>query len=144
MNKAITREPDSDDALCPRCGTRGLSVTKAAIEAHARPEFHDHLAPGASYCPTPTCDAVYFDAFERVITADQLVAPVYPKDPAAPICPCFSATTAVIDDDIAEGVVRRTRALVEQSKSPAARCDVMSVDGRSCAAEVQRYYMRNK
>lgn len=144
MNKAFVREPDSDDALCPRCGAQGLSVGPATIAAQAKPEFAETLAPGASYCPTPTCDVVYFDAFERVITTEQLVRPVYPKDPSAPICPCFGATCDVIDQDLAEGTVTRTRQLVEQAKSPEARCETMSVSGRSCASEVQRYYIQRR
>jgi hypothetical protein len=144
MNKAFTREPDSDDALCPRCGGRGDDVARETIEALVKPEVLDRLAPSASYCATPTCEVAYFDAFERVVTTDELLRPVYPKDPDAPICPCFGATTDVIEQDLAEGTVKRTRQLVEQAKSPAARCKTMSVTGHSCAAEVQRYYMRGK
>src|SRR5687768_9601618 len=144
MNKAFTREPDSDDVLCPRCGAMGAAVDRATIEALVKPEVLDRLAPSASYCTTPVCEVVYFDAFERVITTDELVRPVYPKDPDAPICPCFGATTDAIEQDVAEGTVSRTRQLVEQAKSPAARCQVMSVTGHSCAAEVQRYYMRRR
>ena len=144
MNKAFVREPDSDDVNCPRCGAKGPAVDRMTVEALVKPEVLDRLAPSANYCPTPTCEVVYFDAFERVVTAEELIKPVYPKDPDAPICPCFSATTEVIEQDLAEGSVLRTRKLVEQSKSAAARCKTMSVTGHSCAAEVQRYYMRRK
>lgn len=144
MNKAFVREPDSDDVRCPRCSAWGTSVDRVTVEALVKPEVVERLAPSASYCPTPTCEVVYFDAFERVVTIDELVRPVYPKDPDAPICPCFRATTDAIDQDIAEGTVVRTRQMVEQAKSPAARCHEMSVTGRSCAMEVQRYYMKHK
>lgn len=144
MNKAFVREPDGDDALCPRCGGRGEVVGRAAIESHEPPALVDHLSAGASYCVTPICEVVYFDAFERVVTLDQLTRPVYPKDPDAPICACFGATTELIEQDLAEGGVTRTRALIAKSKSDEARCATMSVTGRSCAAEVQRYYMRRK
>jgi hypothetical protein len=144
MNKAFTREPDSADALCPRCGALGEAVDRVTIEALVQPQVLDRLAPSASYCPTPVCEVVYFDAFERAVTTDELVRPVYPKDPDAPICPCFGVCTQAIEQDIAEGTVERTRQLVAQAKSPEAHCRVMSVNGRSCATEVQRYYMRRK
>lgn len=144
MNKAFVREPDSDDVRCPRCSALGPAVDRVTVEALARPEAVERLAPSANYCPTPICEVVYFDAFERVVTTDELIRAVYPKDPDAPICPCFAATTDVIEQDLAEGTVLRTRKLVEQAKSPAARCQTMSVTGHSCAAEVQRYYMRRK
>lgn len=144
MNKAFVREPDGDDAICPRCGARGPAVNRPTIEVMVQAAVFDRLAPSASFCPTPTCEVVYFDAFERVVTTDELLRPVYPKDPDAPICPCFNATTDDIERDIAEGTVKRTRQMVEQAKSSAARCATMSVTGHSCAAEVQRYYMRRK
>jgi hypothetical protein len=144
MNKAFVREPEGDDGNCPHCGARGESVERRTVEAMVTPEVLDRLAQTASYCPTPNCEVVYFDAFERVVTTAELVRPVYPKDPDAPICPCYGATTDLIDQDLAEGTVERTRRLVEQARSPATRCMVMSVTGRSCAAEVQRYYMRRR
>lgn len=142
MNKAFTREPDSDDSHCPRCGGLGQDVGRTTIEALAKPEAAQRLAPSACYCPTPVCEVVYFDAFERVVTTDELVRPVYPKDPDAPICPCFNATTEVIEQDLADGTVLRVRELVAQAKSAAARCDVMSPNGRSCSTEVQKYYFQ--
>lgn len=144
MNKAFVREPDSDDAKCPRCGALGTSVLRETVEALVKPEVLDRLAQSASYCPTPICEVVYFDAFERVVVTDELIRPVYPKDPDAPICPCFGVTTDAIEQDLTEGTVQRTRQLVEQAKSPEARCQTMAVQGRSCATEVQRYYMRRK
>lgn len=142
MNKAFTREPDSDDTLCPHCGTRGQDVGRTTIEALAHPDAAARLAPSACYCPTPVCDVVYFDAFERVVTTDEIVRPVYPKDPDAPICPCFGASTDIIDDDLAAGSVLEVRKLIAQAKSAAARCETMSPSGKSCADEVQKYYMK--
>ena len=144
MNKAFTREPDSDDLRCPRCGANGLDVGRETIEALAQPAAVTRLAPSACYCATPICDVVYFDAFERIITTDELVRPVYPKDPDAPICPCFGATCEVIEQDLADGSVLRVRKLVEQSKSPAANCKLTTPSGHSCAMEVQRYYMQRR
>ena len=144
MTKAFVREPEGDDVRCPRCGALGPAVDRVTVEALAKPEAVERLAPSANYCPTPICEVVYFDAFERVVTTDELVRPVYPKDPDAPICPCFAVCTEAIEQDLSEGTVERTRQMVAQAKSPEARCQVMSVNGRSCSTEVQRYYMRRK
>jgi hypothetical protein len=84
----------------------------------------------------------YFDAFERSVLAADLRRPAYPKDPAAPLCACFGLTRADIEQDVAEGVVTRTRAAVAKAKSSAARCAELAADGRSCVAHVQKYYMQ--
>ncbi|HTN76798.1 MAG TPA: hypothetical protein VL096_16175 [Pirellulaceae bacterium] len=144
MNKAFTREPDSPDSRCPRCGAIGQDVATDTIAAHALPEAIARLAPSACYCPTPVCEVVYFDAFERGILVSELRCPVYPKDPDAPICPCFGATIDEIEQDLAEGTVLRVRKMVEQAKSPAANCHLLAVHGRSCATEVQRYFMQRR
>ena len=68
--------------------------------------------------------------------------PVYPKNPAAPLCACFGLTREDVEEDIREAGVTRTRVCVEKAKSAEARCAVASPSGQSCVAEVQRYYMR--
>jgi hypothetical protein len=84
----------------------------------------------------------YFDQFERTVDIEQLKCPVWPKDPEAPICACFGLTRDDIEADIAAGTVERTRAAIARAKSPEARCMERSPTGRSCVAEVQRYYMK--
>lgn len=145
MNKAFVREPDdTGQAYCPRCRSLGVAVPEATLAAHLRPEALKELADTAWFCPFPTCEVAYFDLFERVATVDALRQPAYPKDPTAPICACFGFTTDEIDEDIAEGGVRRTRALVEKSKTPEAHCSTASPSGQCCVAEVQRYYMKHR
>jgi hypothetical protein len=83
----------------------------------------------------------YFDGLERVVMASDLARPIYPKDPTAPICACFGLTQADIEQDIAEGVVTRTKAVLEKAKSSDARCPQMAANGEPCIAYVQKYYM---
>jgi len=142
MNKAFVREPDSTEVYCPRCDAAGLSVMRVTFEAHVPAEARRPLAASTYFCPTPTCPVAYFDAFEAVVTADQLVRPVYPKDPAAPLCPCFGLTIEDVAADVAAGTPRRIRALVAQAKSDQARCEELSPTGRSCVPEVQKCYFR--
>jgi hypothetical protein len=144
MNKAFVREPDQGGEFCPRCGSQGQPVSRETVLNHLSADRPPQLAVTANFCPQGQCAVAYFDMFERVILTSELQHPVYPKDPDAPICACFQFSSADIDEDIAEGVVTRTKALLAKAKSEAAQCDRLAANGRSCVAEVQRYYMQNR
>ena len=141
MNKAFVREPDHTGDYCPRCGSQGEQVGAGVLNCYLTDEQRRTLAEPASFCPSPQCGVAYFDGLERYVLATDLSRPVYPKDPAAPVCACFGLTRQDIEQDVDEGVVTCTRAVVEKAKSPAARCSLTSANGRSCVAYVQKYYM---
>lgn len=142
MNKAFVRESDSTDVNCPRCKSAGIDVPRVTIESHVPEELLKPLAATAYFCPTPSCPVAYFDAFEAMLPASALKASVYPKDPAAPLCPCFGLTHEDVMADIEEGTPRRIRELVAKSKSPEAHCELSSPTGRSCMPIVQRQYFK--
>ncbi|MBX3411828.1 MAG: hypothetical protein KF708_03855 [Pirellulales bacterium] len=143
MNKAFVREPDETAACrCPQCDSPGLAVGPETLAAQLGAEGRTAVAESAFYCPYPRCEVAYFDAFERVVPVDRLRFPAYPKDPTAPVCPCFGLTTDDIEQDVREGVVTRVRGVVDKSKTAEACCRQKSPTGQSCVAEVQRYYMR--
>lgn len=143
MNKAFVREPeDTGQRNCPRCSSLGNAATAEAVRAHVTAEALGSISEVAWFCPFPRCDVAYFDAFERLVTVDQLTHTVWPKDPEAPLCSCFGLTRDDIEEDIREGGVTRVRSVVEKSKTPAARCRELAPDGHSCVGEVQRYYMK--
>ena len=144
MNKAFVREPDVTADYCPRCGSAGDPVGEITLAAHLTPEQRRNLSEPANFCASPRCEVAYFDKFERFVPAVELARPVYPKDPAAPLCPCFGLTCDDVDQDVADGGVTRVRAAVEKAKSPEARCVELSPNGRSCVAMVQRYYMQKR
>jgi hypothetical protein len=144
MNKAFVREPDATDELCPRCGSIGVQVSREIIERHVREESREQIASVANFCPSAKCEVAYFDVFERVLLTSALLRSVYPKDLSAPICPCFGLTCDDIDDDIAEGTNQRTKSCVLRAQSPEARCAECSPSGRSCVAEVQRYFLQRR
>ena len=123
----------------------GRSVSGSAprrLTCSFRTEDRHQLGETACFCPSEACPVAYFDAFERLVTLNQLIKPVYPKDPDAPICCCFGLTREEIEEDVREGVATRTRALIERSKSPEARCPQMAANGQSCVPAVQRYFMK--
>lgn len=144
MNKAFVREPDQGSERCPRCASFGQPVSRDTVLAHLPPDQVPNLAVTANFCPQAQCEVAYFDMFERVVLASELRQPVFPKDLDAPICACFQFTAADIDQDIAEGVVTRTKALLAKAKSDAAQCERLAANGRPCIAEVQRYYMQHR
>lgn len=142
MSRAFVREPESSADYCPRCGSKGEAVGRETIQAHLPEGVTAALADPANFCPSPRCDVVYFDAFERVLLTGDLIGPVYPKDPDAPICACFGLTRHDIELDVSEGVVTRVRAIIEKAKSPEARCLHKAANGQPCTAYVQKCYMQ--
>jgi hypothetical protein len=142
MNKAFIREPEQTADYCPRCGTKGEPVGSDTLASHLTDEQRRRVAQSANFCPSARCGVAYFDSLERMVLATELKRPVYPKDPAAPICPCFGLTRADIEQDVREGVVTRTKAALEKASSPEARCAEMAANGRPCVAYVQKYYMQ--
>jgi bacterioferritin-associated ferredoxin len=144
MNKAFIREPDPSVDYCPRCGSKGERVEARTLAAYLSDAQRGQLAEPADFCPSPQCPVAYFDAFERIVLAVDLRRPAYPKDPAAPICACFGVTRAEIEQDVREGVVTRTRAMLARAKSSAARCSETAANGRCCVAHIQKYYMQRR
>jgi hypothetical protein len=141
MNKAFVREPESTADYCPRCGSKGDPVGAEALQSYLTDQQRRGLAAPVNFCPSPKCGVAYFDALERVVMAAELARPVYPKDPTAPICACFGLTRQDIERDVEEGVVTRTKAVLEKAKSPAARCARLAANGEPCIAYVQKYYL---
>lgn len=145
MNKAFVREPDQDAIYCPDCGAAGVAVPEAVLARYIPADKRPRLGASCFFCETPTCAVAYFDTVEDSVTVGELAHPVYPKDPTAPICPCFGVGCDAIELDLAEGgVPHRTRDLVARAKSDEARCGQCSPSGRSCVADVQRYYIRGR
>jgi hypothetical protein len=143
MNKAFVREPDdTGTAKCSQCGSLGIAVGSATLAAQLSPDDRRQLPESAYYCPYPRCEVGYFDQFDRWVASDRLLHPSYPKDVAAPICPCFGFTCEEIEADVREQGTRRVKELLAKTKSPEARCLTMSPSGECCMAEVQRYFMR--
>lgn len=143
MNKAFVREPeDTGDARCPRCGSPGIAVGGETLAAQLTADDRRNLPESAWYCPFPRCEVGYFDQFDRWVAADKLLHPAFPKDPVAPICPCFGVASDEVLADVREQSTRRVKDLLARTRSDEAHCTTMSPSGQCCLAEVQRYFMR--
>jgi len=74
------------------------------------------------------------------VPADRLASTAWPKDPEAPICPCFGITAAQVSEDARDGHKERVKELMERSKGPEARCAERCPDGRPCLPRVLRLF----
>ena len=144
MNKAFVREPDATDCLCPRCQGLGLAVPLQTVEIFVPAEKRRHLTASCYFCETPRCSVAYFDGMESAVLVTDLICQIFPKESEAPLCRCFGFVADDIRADIEEGVPTRIRALLAQSKTPAARCAELSPTGVCCLPQVQRNYFRWK
>jgi hypothetical protein len=144
MNKAFVKESDDAGNHCPKCGSLGTVVFQSTLEAHVPPGLLGELSSTAYFCPHATCNVAYFDQFERTISAEQLIGPVYPKDPDAPICPCFGLTCEDIEAAAGAGDVERVRQHLRRAESDEACCATLSPTGQTCIVAVQRYFMQCK
>lgn len=142
MNKAFLREPDQVDSRCPRCDSAGHPVGPLTLAAHVAPELRRTLAESGYFCPTPMCDVVYYDDFGGIVRRDPQAPPIPIKDIDAPLCACFGTLREEVEQDVTEGTVTRTRAAVQRAQSTEARCTTLAPNGRSCVAEIQKYYFR--
>ena len=143
MNKAFVRESEPDGtAYCPSCGTLGTPVGKSTLDHHVTVESRMNIGEGAWFCSFAKCDIAYFDLFDRVVAVSELQHPIYPKDPSAPICPCFGFTLDNMNRAIQQRSPESIRELLTKSKSISANCKILAADGRCCMQEVQRLYIR--
>ncbi|QDU47011.1 hypothetical protein Mal52_55390 [Symmachiella dynata] len=142
MNKAFVKEPEDHGDRCPACGTVGHAVYRETLVAHLPEELRNQISDAAFFCPHPPCSVAYFDQMERTIAATSLLQPVYPKDPAAPICPCFGLTCDEIEEAALSGDVAQVREHLQRAATDEAHCVTAATDGQSCVANVQRHFMR--
>lgn len=142
MNKAFVKEQENQGGYCPRCGSLGSPVGRETIAALVRPGTTVDVANPAYFCSFARCEVAYFDEFERLILVDKLQRPIWPKDSTAPLCGCFGLTADDVESDVREGGVARVKAVVQKAGGPTADCLHRAADGKSCAAEVQRYYFK--
>lgn len=144
MNKAFLREPDQTDSRCPVCDGVGQSVGPQTLAAQLPEELRRRFVDTAEFCRSENCPVVYFDDYGARVDRSEIGRPIPIKDVEAPLCGCFGLTRDDIEQDVAEGVVTRTKAVVLKAQSSEARCSTQSPNGRSCVAEVQGYFVRCK
>jgi hypothetical protein len=140
MSRAFMRDPEPGEPRCPSCGALGEPVGARTLEAQIPAAARAALGAAAFYCENPACRIAYFTAWGASVPDGPLNSPAYPKNPEAPVCPCFGIPAGEVLADAREGRKDRMKDLVERSKGPEARCIERCPDGKSCMPRVMRLF----
>ena len=146
MNKAFVKEDDDREPRCPQpegCGGPGVAVPPATVAAQAPETAVAALSDDVLYCLDPACEVGYFDPWGATIPATALASLSWPKDPNAPLCPCFGMTREDVIEDAERKDPSRLRELIAKSEGPDASCTTRTPDGRCCVTEARRLYLRH-
>jgi hypothetical protein len=119
----------------------GESVGTATLDALLKPECRAKLGESRELLPIGICDVAYFDQFERSVGVTDLLRRSIRRS-RAPICACFGSPAKRSKTRSARKVLVQVRGAVERAKSDEARCSQTAANGRSCVAEIQRYYLK--
>ena len=141
MESCCSANPEEAVAslTCPDCGERGRNVDRITLKALLRPDALMRLMAGAYlFCPTATCDVVYF-APSSTFRRQDVVVPVFQKEPEGErtVCYCFAITESDLRREIDQAgtstAAERITALV---KADRCACDVKNPQGTCCLGHV--------
>jgi hypothetical protein len=136
VSRAFVRDPEPGEPRCPACGAIGEPVGALTLDALVPPERRAVLGNAAYCCASPGCAVGWFTAWGESVPAGRS----YPKDPAAPICPCTGLTATDVIADAKAGRKERVKALLARSEGPESRCAATCPDGKPCVARVFRLF----
>ena len=145
MNKAFVKDPEPAEPRCPApdgCEGIGTPVTRTTLLAHLPEDTARSFAESSFHCGNPNCEVVYFDAWGTTALKPALRSLAYPKNPTAPVCPCFGISAREIREDAEAGRKDRVRDLLAKAESPDARCETASPSGASCVLEIRRLFLK--
>jgi len=145
MSRAFVKETETPGPACPSppgCGGAGVPVPAATLVARLAAGAAARFAGTTFFCPDPACDVAYFDGRGERATRAELLAPAYPKQLGAPLCACFGVTREQLEALGHAGDKAGMRAFLERTASPEARCETRAADGRCCATEARRVFLR--
>ena len=145
MSRAFVKEEETPGPTCPSppgCGGTGVPVSSTTLRARLAPEAAARFADEAFFCPNPACDVAYFDGRLAWVSRAELLEPAYPKQAGAPVCACFGVSREALEDLGRRGDKAALRAFLKRAASPEARCATRAADGRSCATEARRVFLR--
>lgn len=74
---------------CPACGSMGREVTPLTLDEHVPAPLREELGDAAAFCPSPGCEAVYFNARGTLVRKVQTRLPVAAKDPGDDVLVCY-------------------------------------------------------
>ena len=124
---------------CPGCGNPGREAGRITLLALLRPAALERRSVAEHrFCPTASCEVVYFGQGE-VFRRDDVLVPVFQKEPEGgrTVCYCF----AVVEDEIRREMeasgrsasAARIKALVQAERCA---CEVRNPQGACCLGNV--------
>lgn len=130
---------------CPACEERGKTVARLTLEALLKPNRRPTIPPrqeGFFFCPTPTCEVVYFLPGRPLFRKEDLSVRVglkEPDDPTVPVCYCFDWTPQNIRAEL-ETTGRSTviDQIKAQVKAGNCDCEVTNPQGSCCLGNVAK------
>jgi hypothetical protein len=140
MSRAFMKESEPADPRCPECSALGEPVGLVTLKGHLEPEDCSSLGAKAFYCVNSGCHTAYFNAWGVSVPFERMTRTAYPKDPDAPICPCFGMTVAEVVEDARAGNRDRIRDLATRAQGPQAHCAENCPDGTTCLPRVLRLF----
>lgn len=90
------------------------------------------------FCPSPECPVVYF-GIEETFGRDEIVVPVFQKEPAGKrtVCYCFAVTETDVRREIADtGRSTAERVISEHVKAGRCACELKNPQGSCCLGNV--------
>ena len=145
MSRAFVKEAETPGPTCPAprgCGGTGVPVSHVTLQARLQPAAAARFTGETFFCPDPACVVAYFDARGELATRDEMLAPATPKSPSAPLCACFGVPRETIEDFGRRGDNAAMKAFLKRAAASVARCERTTADGRSCATEARRVFLR--
>ncbi len=131
--------PASPGERCPDCGHAGRKVGRITLLALLRPEaLERRSAAEHRFCPTASCDVVYFGARE-VFRRDDVLVPVFQKEQEGErtVCYCFAVRETEIRREVEaagrSASAARVKALVQAERCA---CEVRNPQGSCCLGNV--------
>lgn len=132
--------------LCPRCESKGRSITPVTLEAQVVPARLDQLAEhdGWRVCTSESCEVVYFRDGEVVVLGQTRGVPFHKsEDPQRLVCFCFEHSVADIETDVAQnGASTIQLSIKAECRAGRDDCERKNPQGRCCLGNVGQVVKR--
>lgn len=123
-------------APCPACGHECLHVDSTTLIHQLHAPFNQQLEDGSYYfCPSSTCDVVYFDLQGGQYTQAQLRQEVGQKSQREDrtLCYCFDVHADQVAREIEQNGNSSSKAfVVAMTKAKRCACDIRNPSGQCC------------
>lgn len=133
-------EADGTAGKCPECRSVGTRVSATTLKHMVKPEFLTLVdKPGFSFCPSVSCDVVYFHTDgDRLKKADlRIRVGLKETEEPVPLCYCFGFTEAMVRNELERtGACTIPEKITAEVKAQHCACEVRNPQGSCCLGNV--------